>query len=362
MTQSKSPDEPIAPEKAPLLREMNQAPYRFDFFQALRRIESISAELPRVGHARQAGKEPVRIEQTAALDFAPATIDRIDTPHEGRVRISQRFFGLWGPSGPLPLHMTEQVRDQIRHQDDATQLAFLKLFHHRMALLFYRAWSSSRGAVQRDRPGQDRFAQQLAALNGSMSPACRSATSSPANVAAHHRSADASPTDDRPVRRYFTGRFATMRRTSEGLQAVVAASLRAGVVVETFQLRRLLLQADDRTRLCVGKTISGRGGKLGQSVVLGRSVPDRRSLITMQIGPLPYREFQCLLPGGTRHDGLRKLIRGYIDAGIDCRVRLILDHRSVPRMSLGKQGTLGRSAWLHSRPPRENRSESEFLV
>ena len=107
--------------------EMQQSPFSFDFFQAIRRLESVSEELPRLGHARQAKHEAVRILQTAALDFAPATIDRVDAAHDGRARLHQRFFGLLGPNGPMPLHMTELVRDKTRQDSDPTHEAFLNL-------------------------------------------------------------------------------------------------------------------------------------------------------------------------------------------------------------------------------------------
>lgn len=331
-----------------LVEEMSERPYRFDFFQAIRRIENVALDAPRIGHSSRADREPVRVHQSAEVDFAPATLNQGDVDSAGRFRLRQRFFGLWGPAGPLPLQMTEHVRDQTRHQGDATQADFIDLFHHRMAVLFYRAWSSSRGAVQRDRPDEDQFAKHLAALSGVLT-----------RLQARS-SGDTHATRDQGIRHHFTGRFAALRRNADGLQAVVSSMLRTNVEVHSFVLRKWRLQAEDHTRLTLGSSPHGRGGRLGQSLTLGRSVADRLSTIGLTIGPMSYRQFQDLLPGAPGHRDLCGLIKGYTDPGIDCRVRLVLDRRNVPRMSLGKQGTLGRSAWLHSRPPARDAGECEF--
>ena len=48
----------------------------------------------------------------------------------------EEIFGLLGPNGPLPLHLTEYVRERLRHHADPTFARFLDLFHHRFALFF----------------------------------------------------------------------------------------------------------------------------------------------------------------------------------------------------------------------------------
>tara|TARA_R110002072_G_scaffold140025_1_gene283866 strand:+ start:471 stop:1520 length:1050 start_codon:yes stop_codon:yes gene_type:complete len=336
-----------------LTEELGKPVQSLDFFQAMRRIEAESPTLPRVGHARQTSQEAVRIRQTSALDFAPATIDRIDSGHDERAHISQRFFGLLGPGGPLPLHMTETVRHETRHNADPTLESFLNLFHHRMATLFYRAWSSSRGAVQRDRPETDRFAAYVGSISGTLNPGAES-------------NAAATSTDNSGL--YFSGRFGSTHRNAEGLAAVVSATVHADANVKTFRLRQLRLEPEDRTLLSRSERPSGRGetagrgGRLGQSVVLGRSVPDRCSMIDLDVGPIAFDLFQELLPGGESHNTLRELIRGYVDPGLDCRVRLILDRHTIPRLSLGRIGALGRSAWVHGKAPRADVGDCQFIL
>ena len=67
-------------------------------------------------------------------------------------RLQVRLFGLLGPNGPLPLHLTEYARERLRHAGDPTLSRFLDLFHHRFLALFYRAWAQAQPTVNHDRP------------------------------------------------------------------------------------------------------------------------------------------------------------------------------------------------------------------
>src|SRR5690606_12091405 len=70
---------------------------------------------------------------------------------------------LFGPNGPLPLHMTEYARGRLHHHGDDTLTAFADIFHHRLILLFYRAWADAQNTVSLDQDGQ-RFSRYLASL------------------------------------------------------------------------------------------------------------------------------------------------------------------------------------------------------
>src|SRR5262249_50400799 len=157
-----------------LFTALTRAPWSFDFFQALRRIEGVFTGRPRLGKAVRPSDEPVRISQEPSVAFAPSTLSAFEE-HAGELppRLEQRAFGLLGPNGPLPLHLTEYARDRVRHDADRTFTRLLDLFHHRMALLFYRAWAESRPTVQHDRPNEDSFAVYAGSLAGYGSPARR---------------------------------------------------------------------------------------------------------------------------------------------------------------------------------------------
>src|SRR5207249_7642165 len=128
----------------------------FDFFQALRRVEGLFADRPKLGKALRPGDEPVRLSQEASVAFAPSTLSAFEVNDGRPPRLEQRFFGLLGANGPLPLHITEYARERLLHNGDATLVRFLDLFHHRMTLLFYRAWAAARPTVLQARPAEHR--------------------------------------------------------------------------------------------------------------------------------------------------------------------------------------------------------------
>jgi type VI secretion system protein ImpH len=127
------------------LRALEAAPYRHDFFQTLRRIECLFADLPRIGRAARPADEPLRLGQEVSLAFAPAPIAAFRFGEGGRPpRLTQCFFGLLGPNGALPLHLTDYARERLMSHGDATLAGFFDLFHHRLLALFYRAWAQAR--------------------------------------------------------------------------------------------------------------------------------------------------------------------------------------------------------------------------
>ena len=111
--------------------------------------------------------EPVRLGQAADLAFAPAPLATFDPGQGGsRPRLQVRLFGLLGPNGPMPLHLTEYVRDRLRNASDPTAARFLDLLNHRFLALFYRAWAQAQPHVNRDRPDRDRFAGYIGSFVG----------------------------------------------------------------------------------------------------------------------------------------------------------------------------------------------------
>src|SRR5688500_11160034 len=144
-----------------------KAPYRFDFYQTLRTLECLHKDRPRWGQALRPRDEPIRLGQDPDLSFAPAPLASFETGANGAPpRLQVRLFGLFGPNGPLPVHLTEYARERLRHAADPTLSRFLDLFHHRFLSLFYRAWAQAQPHVNRDRPDADRFTVYVGSFLG----------------------------------------------------------------------------------------------------------------------------------------------------------------------------------------------------
>lgn len=326
---------------------LHKQPQRYSFFQAIRELEIASSDRPRVGEAISPQDESIRVGQLAELTFAPNTIDSATVNEEGHIEIDQRFFGLLGPSGPLPSHLTEIVRNRARHAGDDTLQSFIDMFHHRMAMLFYRSWSSSKPSVQRDRPNDDLFAKILGSLIG-------------------HGTSQSSHRDawDDDTKLFFAGRLGSLHRNSEGLESILSHLLHAKVTVNPFALRWLTLAHQDKTKLDSRKSTRAltSNNALGTSAVLGKQVPDRQGMFEVTIGPMDYKTFENLLPQQPVRETVKSVINNYAGVGTDARVRLTIEREQVPQPTLGQLGHLGRNVWLHSRPLSSDRSDYYFEI
>jgi type VI secretion system protein ImpH len=307
------------------------APYRHDFFHAMRLIEAHHPDHPRLGQAKRPADEPVRLGQVAEMTFAPAALSRVD-PHDrsGRPRVEVRFFGLFGPNGPLPLHLTAYARERKLHKGDETFGRFADWFHHRLLLLFYRAWAQAQPTVSLDRPHEDRFADYVGSLFGVGGVDWRGRDSAPD----HARLANA-------------GVLSRQARNADGLVHLLSRFLGLNVRLEQFVGRWMPLPVAERTR--IGRPGASRRmstAQLGSSAVLGSSVFDRQHHFRLHIGPLSLPAFESLLPTGSALPALQGLVQQYVGREFGWDLRLELDPAQVPACRPGRQGRLGWTTWL----------------
>ena len=97
------------------LQQITAQPWRYDYFSAMRWLENYFKDEPRFGTARKPSAEPVRLGQAADLSFAPSSLHAVmHDAANGKARIEVRFFGLFGPNGPLPHHLRPLPTGQSR--------------------------------------------------------------------------------------------------------------------------------------------------------------------------------------------------------------------------------------------------------
>jgi type VI secretion system protein ImpH len=306
--------------------ELAAAPYRHDFYQTLRRLECLYDEKPRWGRALRPVDEPVRLGQDPDLSFAPAPLASFEAKAGETPRLQVRLFGLFGPNGPLPIHLTEYAHERLRHAGDPTLSRFLDIFHHRFLALFYRAWAQAQPHVNRDRPKDDRFTAYVGAFLG-MSPAA-------------FRDRDTLP----DLSKFFhVGALIRQVRNPEGLRHILQHFFRVPVQIEEFVGHWLSLSADERSFLTSG------GASLGSGAVLGSRVWDRQHKFRIRLGPLTLQQYESFLPGGMLLRKLVDWVRMYLCFELDWDVRLLLKQSEVPKLALGKRQRLGWTTWLGDR-------------
>jgi type VI secretion system protein ImpH len=317
-----------------LIEELRKAPYRFDFFQAMRSIECHYRGKPRLGASLKASDDPIRLAQSPEMGFAPSALEYFGPAGEdGPERLTVRFLGLFGPHGPLPLHLTEYARERLRNHNDPAFARFADIFHHRMLCLLYRAWASAEPTVQYDRRESDRYAGYAGSLFGiGMSSL---------------RERDAMP--DR-AKLFFAGHMACQAKHAEGLKAVVATFFGIEASVREFVGEWMDIAIGDQTRLGAAP----HAGILGVSAVVGARVYGRQHKFRVILGPMDLASFRAFLPGQGSLRELQALVRNYIGDELAWDINPALKKKEAPDLRLDGAAQLGWTTWLGTRRGEED--------
>jgi len=314
---------------------LEAAPYRFDFFQAVRQLENLRRDLPKVGCSLSPAQDFVRFGQKPSLTFAPSTIETIEVK-EDRVKLFVRFMGLFGPNAPLPPHLTEYAYERLNNEGDPTLAAFVDVFHHRMLSLFYRAWSVHRQAVDLDRAEESRYRAYVGSLCGLGMESLQ----------------DGDEVSD-SAKLFFCGRLAGEPQSAEGLEAILSQDYDIPVEIQSLVGRWLVLPPDARCRL--GQSLNA--GTLGRDAIVGSKIWDCQLSFRVRMGPMRLEEYQRLLPGGKSFRRLEAWVLNYLGDAFFWDVQYVLRAAEVPATCLGHSGELGWTAWLKSRSSARDRED-----
>lgn len=317
-----------------LIDALQAAPQQHDFYAVLRMVESLTPAAPRLGRALRPRDEALRVGQDPETTFAVAAVMSFRTDGRGVPWLGQRFFGLFGPMGPLPLHLTEFARERLRSHADPTLVRFVDLFHHRAALLFFRAWAQAQPVSHLDRHSDDDYSRWISSLLG---------TGTDAFARRDHVDDDA--------RRFHVGLLSRAAKCAEGLSKVLSYQFGMPVRIEQHVGHWLAIDLAERTRLQSPRAMATN--ILGRNAVAGRKVWDRQYRFRIHLGPMSYANYVRLLPVGRARQVLRDWVRQYVGLALRCDVIPWLRGDEVPPLRLGESGNhggrLGQTAWLGSR-------------
>jgi type VI secretion system protein ImpH len=328
---------PLSPAAEALLARLEAEPWAFHLYTAMRALEAMHADRPRFGKSLRLRDDPVRFGQEPTLAFAPSTLASFRRAGARPARLNQYFLGVFGPNGPLPLHLTEYARERERNFHDAAFRRFADVFHHRMLQLFYRAWADSQPVTHADRAGEDRFALYVGALEGLGLDALRGR--------------DALPDE---ARFHWAGLFAMPTRPAEGLERVLAGYFRAPVSIEQCTGHWIHLPEDMKSRLGVAEC------GLGTTATLGERVWDCAGKFRVVFGPVGYATFERFLPGRESLERLVAIVRTWTSDELSWDVQVILKQAEVPGTKLDARSGLGWNTWLLG--GRAQHDASEYVI
>jgi type VI secretion system protein ImpH len=317
-------------------QRLAELPGAFDFHVALRRFDASLPDRPRLGEAERPSQERVRLGQTPSASFTASELtdyaEEGEGPDGALARLTIGFLGMWGPSGPLPSHLTEYAHERLHHAGDPTLVRFVDIFHHRLLVLFHRAWATAQPTVAMDRPESDAFAVYVGALMG---------------LGLHATRQRGGASDFAKL--HYAPLFAASSRNADGLRDIVADYFGLPTIIEEFVGEWLDLPEDGRWHL--GE--SRETGALGR-VALGRRVWSRANKFRLVLGPLDGAAFEQMLPGSSGLGELASLVRLYTNDEWSWELRLVLSSVVSAPIRLGGRGRLGWTTRLGSAPGAEH--------
>jgi type VI secretion system protein ImpH len=317
---------------------LQAAPTGFDFFQALRLLECAHHDRPRMGKAKRAQEEPLRLCQEPYVSFPTTSVVSYEPGNAGGAgRLKVLLMGLFGPHGPLPLHLTVYARERRRRESDPTFVDFCDVFHHRMLSLFYRAWADARPYVHFDRPAEDRFGFYVAALCGLGLPALRNRDDLPDRIKLRH-----------------AGLLACQMFHPGRIEALIRNFLASPVRITEFVGGWLDLPRHLRCRLGQRESC-----ELGLNAVVGKRSFQRQHRFRIRLGPLDLADYLDFLPSAGRLGRLIAVVRNLVGDEFEWDVCLVLAQASIPSLRLDGNVHLGWTSWL---PARTRTHDADDLV
>lgn len=357
-----------------LIEQLFNEGHRFEFFQAVRLLESLSrvsassdvrSGRHSVGQDRPPREEIVRFRVLPSLSFSAGSVNQIqrNSPAEGQdqaaplAEMTVSFMGLTGPQGVLPQHYTAMVieRCHVSHKD-TTLRDFFDLFNHRTISLFYRAWEKYRFPF-----AYERFRLDPAAGDEDLFTACLYCFVG-LGTAGLKRRLDLH--DDTVL--YYGGHYAHSPKSAVALECLLADHFGLPAKIEQFSGRWLYLNEDAQSSLPSNVRPEGLNCEVGQSVIIGKRVWDVQGKFRIALGPLTYKQFLQFLPNGNALRALSQLVRLYAGPQFTFDVQALLKAAEVPFSRLGKAdkpGThLGWNAWLNSRGFSHDAKDAVFCL
>jgi type VI secretion system protein ImpH len=328
-----------------LIQRLLERGDRFDLYHAIRLLNCTLRDSPPVGEARLPSQEKYRFAQHVSLAFPRSPIQEISRDPDGKLRISTNGFGLLGPNGPMPMQLTEHVLERRQHFRDLAHEEFLNMLHHRLMMLFYRAWAVNQQHISSDAAARssdaemvnrDHFAMYIGSLIGLGLP----------------ESNNRDHIDDHG-KLYFSGHLSDVNRTPSGLGKLLAQYFFLPVEVHEFVERWIQVDPSFRTRLGASRYT----GLLGRNVMLGGRFRECQSTFRIRLGPMTLPAYEHMLPGNNGFVRLRDWIRLYVGLHLDWQVQYVLLARETPPTRLGHSGLLGRTTWLWTQSPTSDQDQ-----
>jgi type VI secretion system protein ImpH len=350
----------------PLTQKIESSPWRFDFFQLVKLLESETNASNEVGDFTPVNHETIKFKTNPQLNFEPSPIKSIQriskqskqnphsksTPEEPPQSVLEvNFWGLNGSAGTLPFHYSELITQRIRNNDHALK-DFIDIFNHRSLSLFYKAWLKHRPWLQH--PSKDaavskyKINHHQAILKGLI------------GLSGEHNAAFNKPEG---AWLNYPGFGAARICSATMLKHAINHHFGLSVRLNEFKGQWEHMPSDVRTRLADRKS-NGMNNLLGVSALLGARCWNAQNRFEVEIVEIEYQQFMTFSPGSEKLNALYEFIKFKVGTELDFDLTLKVQKSKLYPASFkaGKQPQLGWNSRLHSRPKNNNESDDIIKV
>lgn len=352
-----------------VVQQLQETPYRFEFFQAVRTLErsvlltgqdnagaqaKVAFATEQLASGAPPGRELLRFYAQSSLSFIAADVLKLSsrelnsesgdlqgksagmapgaleqpTAHRREQELQKQwcmevgFGGLIGSQGVMPYYMTEVVQRELKEKNAALK-DFLDIFHHRNISLFYRAWHKYQLPVNyesarlRNTRDLDAFSQALASVAGLGTSEMRYRL----------------PMPDEALYG-MAGHLGRQQCSAAALASMIRQYFGLQVSIEQFQGRWDALPEDVLTRLPGPEAPLGVNNRLGTDTILGTHCFQAQNKFRVVIEPMAYEEHMAIAPGSEKLEALKSFVQ--LSAGIemDFEISVSLDTGQVAPVQL----------------------------
>ncbi len=294
---------------------------QMQLFALIRSLESLCNFEHKIGDEKRFGTNKVRFTQTAFLAFPDKQINHLEQKND-ILNVDIKGFGLFGPNGALPIHISEQIYERRIHQKDHTFNDFVDIFHNRLIALFYKSWRDAQDIVSLEGKDAWHFSRFIASILGLEHR-------KELETEIHHYSkfdaANLLLNQNMPI---------------DNLKVIIENYF--DVPVEILQNIGQWIDASEfSTQLSNPNKLM-----LGQGLLIGDKIFDATQKIRIRIGPIKPEQYLKFLRGQKAALKLAEWVEHYTRHQFQWDAEFIVDKEFISQQQLGQGLALGYTSWL----------------
>lgn len=295
--------------------------HEFRFHQLVALMELRRHDRPAIGHIGDPALEYLRFRAARSLSFGPSDIrSATQDADSDRLELRVNFFGLYGPSSPLPPAFTEAIIEADLSPDPVED--FLDLFNHRLISLLHVIWRKNRYYLRYQPGGSDALSQRFLALCGF-------------------------PIEDRQAMGSISraallphmGLISLFSNSADVVGATLSNFFAIPCRIEEFIARTV--EIPEPSQLCLGIA----NNQLSEDAILGVELSDSLGKFRIHIGQADFDHLARFLPHGAEHRRFCDLLTMVTREPLDLDLMFDFVPETVPAAQLG-DCRLGWSSWL----------------